>query len=70
MTEEQILRELLWERHGCPWHFLYGDDGELQCSKCMIDFKRTPAKDIRRSFIKINQPEIEAFFAKYRGKNE
>ena len=65
--ENKILRKLLWMRHGCPSHALYGDDGELQCSKCLIDFKRAPAEAIERQFLKINTPEILAFF-KNRGK--
>lgn len=64
MSEEQILRMLLWIRHGCPFHALYGDDGEMQCSACGIDFKRDSAKHIEERFIKINEPEIKAFFAK------
>jgi len=32
------LRELLWLRHGCVG--LYGDDGEMQCGACLLDFKR------------------------------
>jgi hypothetical protein len=50
MTEEQILRKLLWTRHGCNFNDLYGDDGEMQCSKCRIDFKRLPAKTIETMF--------------------
>ncbi len=26
--------------HGCNFGSLYGDDGEMQCSKCRLDFKR------------------------------
>ena len=29
---ELILRRILWLHHGCSSEFLYGDDGELQCS--------------------------------------
>jgi len=65
--EEQILRKLLWVRHGCPFPALYGDDGEMQCNNCMIDFKRMAAKDIERRFIEINMPAIKAFFAKKGG---
>ena len=46
--EEAVLRRLLWLHHGCPTISLYGDDGEMQCSKCGIDFKRMGAKDIER----------------------
>lgn len=35
---ELILRRLLWANHG---HMgLYGDDGELQCQECPVDFLR------------------------------
>ena len=33
-------RELLWLNHGCPVFALYGDDGEMQCGRCCIDFRR------------------------------
>ena len=48
--ENIILRRMLWLRHGCPQPFLYGDDGEMQCHQCGIDFKRTPAKEIENVF--------------------
>ena len=54
MSEEQILRKLLWMRHGCPFHALYGDDGEMQCNVCRIDFKRDPAEIIEQRFMEIN----------------
>ena len=38
------LRRLLWATHGCLGK--YGDDGELQCSACFIDFKRLPVAEI------------------------
>jgi hypothetical protein len=51
ITEGQQLRDdltdlriLLWSTHPCQGK--YGDDGELQCSKCMIDFKRDPIERI------------------------
>lgn len=34
------LRQMLWLNHGCEINALYGDDGEMQCTKCMVDFKR------------------------------
>ncbi len=62
MTENQILRKLLWLRHGCSAHALYGDDGEMQCHTCGIDFKRARAEYIERRFIEINDPKmIQAF---------
>lgn len=51
---ELILRKLLWLRHGCEHHCLYGDDGEMQCNWCRIDFKRDSAEDIEARFTKIN----------------
>lgn len=51
-SENKTLRKLLWLDHGCPLSALYGDDGEMQCHKCMIDFKRTPAKDIEGRLLK------------------
>jgi len=47
---EKLLREMLWIRHGCPITHLYGDDGEMQCSTCMIDFKRDEVKTIYYKF--------------------
>ena len=44
---EALWRELLWLRHGCPTHMLYGDDGEMQCNHCMADFKRMPPEKVR-----------------------
>lgn len=40
-TENQIFRRLLFASHYC--HGVYGDDGEMQCSGCNIDFKRDAA---------------------------
>lgn len=46
--DETILRRLLWLRHGCGG--LYGDDGEMQCGVCGIDFLRDPASLIEKRF--------------------
>lgn len=48
--EDCILRQMLWLRHGCEISALYGDDGELQCSECGVDFKRMPATNISEMF--------------------
>lgn len=50
VEENQLLRQLLWVRHGCFISNLYGDDGEMQCNKCMIDFKRDSAYKIKQKF--------------------
>lgn len=60
-AEEALLRRLLWLRHGCPVQTLYGDDGEMQCGTCGIDFVRATAETIqaiwRRAAIEsINRP--------------
>ncbi len=52
-TENKILRRLLWLRHGCPSNALYGDDGEMQCHKCCLDFKRDSAQKIDEKFTAI-----------------
>ena len=57
-TDEHVLRRLLWLRHGCPGHALYGDDGEFQCSACMIDFLRASPADIEARFIQISEPHV------------
>ena len=43
--EDYLLRYWLWRCHN-PSHLLYGDDGELQCSTCGLDFKRDSAEVI------------------------
>ena len=50
--ENKDLRELLWLRHGCSFFELYGDDGEMQCHSCGIDFKRDTVEKISRTFAK------------------
>lgn len=53
-SEENLeLRKLLWLRHGCSIHLLYGDDGEMQCGVCKIDFKRLPSSEIDARFHEI-----------------
>lgn len=39
-AEDAKVRAYLWLNHGCPHSALYGDDGEMQCAKCLTDFKR------------------------------
>jgi hypothetical protein len=50
-AERDALRKEWWANHGFAFHgtsaVLYGDDGELQCSACGIDFKRDDIEDIR-----------------------
>lgn len=44
--KEMKLREYLWVNHGCSVGSLYGDDGEMQCSNCVIDFKNCSEDDL------------------------
>lgn len=53
-NENSRLRYLLWLNHGC--YALYGDDGEMQCGHCMIDFKRDSVKNIEYKLDKTPQP--------------
>jgi len=46
--ENEKLRMLLWLNHGHDG--LYGDDGEMQCSKCMIDFRRDSADSMEQKW--------------------
>jgi len=43
--ENYLLRYLLWNEHPCEGK--YGDDGEMQCGACGIDFKRDNADTIQ-----------------------
>jgi len=48
--ERYRLRFLLWLRHGCEITALYGDDGEMSCGKCGIDFKRFTVEQIANTW--------------------
>lgn len=50
--DEKKLRKLLWLNHGCSLG-LYGDDGEMQCNKCLIDFKRDSVERIEKQLFKM-----------------
>lgn len=51
---EMLLRKLLWYHHGCNPINIYGDDGELQCHECGLDFKRHSQKKIDDTIGKMN----------------
>lgn len=44
VQENQTLRRLLWSAHPCKGK--YGDDGEMQCGECVIDFRRDEIEEI------------------------
>ena len=61
-SEEKTLRRLLWLKHGCSAS-LYGDDGEMQCNQCVIDFKRDSVEFIERRF---NEIDFKKMIEKYK----
>lgn len=69
--ENQILRRFLWLNHGCDHRYLYGDDGEMQCNKCILDFKRMDIKTIMRFIESKNFDKfLEMMREKYRVNND
>lgn len=53
--QERGFRELLWLRHGCTIAALYGDDGEMQCGQCLLDFKRDSFERVSERFTQLGQ---------------
>ena len=47
------LRRLLFLRHGCSGPALYGDDGEMQCNHCLLDFKRDSPNEMHSNWTRI-----------------
>jgi len=56
LDENKKLRHLLWLNHN-KCEGLYGDDGEMQCNECRIDFLRDSADEIELKIIKKKNPE-------------
>lgn len=53
------LRYLLARQHDGPKHMIYGDDGELQCGACFIDFRRDSVSDIERKLNAAGMRELQ-----------
>lgn len=53
---EKQLRKMLWLSHGCTG--LYGDDGEMQCGSCLIDFRRDDVQEIEARFQQIGLQKL------------
>lgn len=54
-SNEMTLRSMLWGHHGIvTGHYLYGDDGELNCNECGIDFKRHTVASIQDAICEQN----------------
>lgn len=62
VSNEKALRELLWLRHGCAG--LYGDDGEMQCGVCLIDFRRDSVESIVKRFRDIGLQKLAEALAR------
>jgi len=54
----KTLRRLLWLRHGCPLPALYGDDGEMSCGRCGIDFLRWKPVAIHNKFTSLGMEKL------------
>ena len=59
------FRQILWLRHGCPLSGLYGDDGEMQCHACGIDFLRDSPDKIGSRFTKIGIEKISQSYTRF-----
>ena len=51
---ELKIRRLLWLNHRCGQDQLYGDDGEMQCHLCGLDFLRHSEQRIVNTFNEID----------------
>ena len=52
-NKELEIRKLLWLTHHCGQSYLYGDDGEMQCHLCGLDFRRHSESRIVNTFNKV-----------------
>ena len=65
--DERIFRKLLFFCHtSCDRRCLYGDDGEMHCHTCDIDFVRDSAEDIEERISDIN---LEKYAKSLEGKD-
>lgn len=57
--DEFRFRRLLFINHGsCDGKQLYGDDGEMHCHECDIDFVRDSAEEIETRIGKLNLAKL------------
>ena len=68
--ENRRLRGLLWERCGCPVSYKYADDGEMQCQRCKIDFKRFSIDNIESRFAEIGFEKLKKHEEKTQAKTK
>jgi hypothetical protein len=58
VEDNGMLRRLLFIRHGCSGPTLYGDDGEMQCKACGIDFRCMSATEIEARWQQIGLQKL------------
>jgi hypothetical protein len=61
---EYELRKEWWGNHGHEYLALYGDDGEMQCLRCLMDFKRAPLEIVQAAVFTARLERAAEFFAK------
>ena len=61
--ENRLLRYMLARAHDGAGHRIYGDDGELQCPVCWIDFVRDSAHEIQRKLEEAGMRELQKAIA-------
>ena len=57
------FRRLLWLTHGKEC-VLYGDDREMRCNTCMIDFKRMSVEEIDKRFYDLGMEKLKSYYEK------
>ncbi len=70
-VEEQSIRHFLWNNHGCKLMARYGDDGEMSCGMCALDFKRMDLGELMlqlRRAKTTHKIEIECLICNARGE--
>jgi len=55
LEDNERWRRILWSGHG-HGPALYGDDGEMQCGWCGVDYKRSPFAEIVAAAL--NPPQL------------
>lgn len=62
-ADNRKLRYLLARQHESATHRIYGDDGELQCGACWIDFRLDTVADIERKLYEAGMRELQRLTA-------
>jgi hypothetical protein len=53
-------RRVMALRHGCNQSALYGDDGELQCKECGVDFARMEPNEIDSRWMMLGRKRLQS----------